>query len=308
MIIVFGSINMDMVVPVGNFPKPGETVIGSGYDMLPGGKGANQALAAARMGPKVALVGCVGDDGIGMRMLAGLRRDGVITSGVAQSELPTGMAVIITNGAGENEIIVASGANADAKADQIPDEILKSSYLLLLQGETPPQENWILLERAKKRGVTTILNLAPVVEIPREALANIDYLVVNKIEAQQIAHALKIDLNEDAALLARALAHQAKLTCIITLGEHGSIAVAPDGAAIRVPALSISHVVDTTGAGDAYCGTLAAALYGRKNLTEAMKLASIAGSLACTKRGAQDSFAYLGEIEENLERLGSAQR
>ena len=296
---------MDMVVPVGRFPKPGETVIGSGYNMLPGGKGANQALAAARMGPKVALVGCVGDDGMGMRMLTGLRRDGVITSGVGQSELPTGMAVIITNEAGENEIVVASGANAHAKADQIPDEILKSSHLLLLQGETPPKENWTLLERAKQRGVTTILNLAPVVDIPREALAHIDYLVVNKIEAEQIAHALKIDLHEDAALLARALAHQAKLTCIITLGAHGSTAVTPDGGpGIHVPALGLSHVVDTTGAGDAYCGTLAAALYSRKNLADAMKLASIAGSLACAKRGAQDSFPYLGEIEENLERLG----
>jgi ribokinase len=297
---------MDMVVPVGRFPQPGETVIGSGYSMVPGGKGANQALAAARMGPKVALVGCVGDDGMGMRMLTGLRRDGVITSGVGQSELPTGMAVIMTNEAGENEIVVASGANVHAKADQVPDEILKSSHLLLVQGEVPPQESWTLLERAKKRGVTTILNLAPVVDIPREALAHIDYLVVNKLEAEQIAKALKIDLAEDAALLARALAQQAKLTCIITLGEHGSVAVTPDGTSVRVPALTVSKVVDTTGAGDAYCGTLAAALYSRKNLTDAMKLASVAGSLACTKAGAQDSFPYQAQIEENLEHLGAA--
>jgi ribokinase len=308
MIIIFGSINMDMVVPVGKFPAAGETVLSPRYDMLPGGKGANQALAAARVGPKTALVGCVGDDGIGLRMLNGLKRDGVITSGVAQSDLPTGMAVILTNEKGENEIVVVSGANADAKADQIPDEILKSSHVLLLQGETPPQENWTLLERAKKRGVTTILNLAPVVEIPRETLAHIDYLVVNQIEARQIAQALKLDLDEDAAKLARALAQQARLTCIVTLGAQGSLAVTPDGHTIRVPALKIGNVVDTTGAGDAYCGTLAAALYSRKTLTDAMKLASVAGSLACTKRGAQDSFPYIGEIEEKLEQLGPAEQ
>ena len=132
--------------------------------------------------------------------------------------------------------------------------------------------------------------------------------MVNRLEAGQIARALNIDLDEDATLLARALAHQAKLTCIITLGEHGSVAVTADGSGIRVPAFRPGHIVDTTGAGDAYCGTLAAALYGRKNLTDAMKLASVAGSLACTKRGAQDSFAYQGEIEENLERLGPVEQ
>lgn len=306
MIIVFGSINMDMVVPVGRFPVPGETLMGSSYEMLPGGKGANQALAAARMGPKVALVGCVGDDGTGMRMLAGLKRDGVMTSGVAQSELPTGMAVIIAAQGGENEIIVAPGANREARADQIPDEILKPSNVLLLQGETKPEENWTLLQRAKKHGVTTILNLAPVIEIPREALANIDYLVVNLLEAGQIARALGLDLHEDAALLARALAHQGKLTCIITVGADGAVAVKPDGLTIRVRAMKIDPVVDTTGAGDAWCGTFAAALYRKLPLAEAMKYAAVAGSLACTKRGAQDSFPYLGDIEKGLAELGEA--
>jgi ribokinase len=306
MIIVFGSINMDMVMPVGRFPTPGETVLAGGYEMMPGGKGANQALAAARMGGKVALVGCVGDDGVGLRMLNGLRRDSVMTSGIGTSPLPTGMAVILTGPDGENEIIAAAGANADAKADQVPDEILKPVNLLLMQGETAPEENWILLERAKKRGVTTILNLAPAIAIPREALANIDYLIVNQIEARQIAEALKIDLDHDAAKLAHALAHQGKLTCIITLGAEGCIGVAPNGPVIRVPALKLDNVVDTTGAGDAYCGTFAAAIYSKKTLTDAMKLASIAGTLSCMKRGAQDSYAYIYDIEAQLDRLEPA--
>jgi ribokinase len=305
MLIVFGSINMDMFLPVGRFPAPGETVLAGGYEMMPGGKGANQALAAARTGVnKIALVGCVGDDGMGMRMLNGLRRDGVMTSGVGQSTLPTGMAIILTNSAGENEIIVATGANTDAKADQVPDEILNSTAMVLMQGETSPEENWTLLERAKKRGARTILNLAPAIPVPQGALANIDYLIVNQIEARQIAGALKIDLDQDASKLAGVLAQQGKLTCIITMGAKGSVAVTPDRRTLRVPALQLNEVVDTTGAGDAYCGTLAASLYMRKTLSDSMKLASIAASLACRKRGAQDSYAYWAEIESYFEGMG----
>lgn len=175
MIIVFGSINMDVIVPVGKFPVAGETIIGGDYEMVPGGKGANQALAAARSGVKVALVGCVGDDGMGMRMLNGLRRDGVTTSGVGQSEKPTGMAIILIDKTGENQITISAGANGEAKADQIPDEILLPTAMLLVQGETPAHENWLILSRAKKRGVKTIMNLAPAIELHQSALDNIDY-------------------------------------------------------------------------------------------------------------------------------------
>jgi len=303
MIIVFGSINMDMVIPVPHFPVAGETVLGLGdYAMLPGGKGANQALAAARMGPKVALVGQIGDDGTGMRLMAGLRRDGVVTSGVGQSDKPTGMAIIMTDPTGENQIVVATGANMDVRQDQVPDEILGPDAFLMLQGETPLEENWALLQRAKNLGTHTFMNLAPVIDIPVSALEQLDYLVINELEVKQIADALKMKA-DNALNLATALATTYKLTCIVTLGEKGSFAVTPTRKLIHVEALAIEDTVDRTGAGDAYCGTLAAMLYVRKPLEDAMKMASIAGSLACTKKGTQSAYAYLGEIEENLGNL-----
>lgn len=304
MIIVFGSIHMDMHLPVDRFPVPGETVLSSHYDQYAGGKGANQALAAARVGVRVALVGRVGDDGMGMRMLAGLRRSGVNTSGVAQSPLPTGLAVVIGDRTGENQVIVSVGANADIRDDQIPDEILTPKNMLLLQMETPPAENWKILERAKKRGVKTMLNLAPAINIPQAALENLDYLIVNQIEARMIAAKLGIDMDKNAAKLAQALAVKGNLTCIVTQGPQGSVAVDPAGTAIRAPSLKLETVVDTTGSGDAYCGTLAALLHEGKPLEEAMRMASVAGALTCTKRGTQDAFPYIGEVEEKLAMLG----
>jgi ribokinase len=306
MIIVFGSINMDMTLPVGQFPQPGETVLSPGSETFAGGKGANQALAAARTGAKTALVGRVGDDGMGLRILNGLRRDGVMTSGVAVSEdLPTGLAIVITNTEGENEIIVATGANGQVSHEQVPDEILTQKNILMLQMETSPAENWALLERAEKGGTTTILNLAPAITIPQAALARVDYLIVNQIEARQIATKLGLDTARNMELIARALAQQGNLTCIVTLGEQGSVAIMPDGNFIRVPALPIEHMADRTGAGDAYCGTLAGMLHEGRTLGDAMRYASVAGALACKARGAQPSYAYIADIEEQLANLGA---
>ena len=305
MIIVFGSINMDMLLTVPAFPAAGETAFGTEYRFIHGGKGANQALAASRMGLKTALVACVGDDGFGMRIVNGLRRDGVLVTGVGQSPRPTGLAVIMVRADGENQIVITPGANADLRADQVPDEILGSPSVLLLQGETPPAENWILLKRARACGAITILNLAPVIDLPKDSLADLDYLIVNQIEARQIAAKLGLDFDHDTAKLAHTLSRQ-NLTCVITMGGEGAIAVTPDGMLTKVAALALNHVVDTTGAGDAWCGTFAAALHQRKTLAEAMKLASVAGSLACLTLGAQEAFPYQGQIEEHLPLLPDA--
>lgn len=306
MIIVFGSINMDMIMPVGRFPQPGETVLSPAYDMQAGGKGANQALAAARTGAKVALVGRVGDDGMGLRILNGLRRDGVMTSGVAQSDQPTGLAAVITDGGGESEIVAAIGANAGITNDQVPDEVLLPKNMLLLQMEIPAIENWALLERAEKGGIPVILNLAPAINIPQGMLEKLDYLVVNQIEARQIAEKLGINVERNIEKLAQALSQKGSLTCIVTLGAQGSVAVTPDGGLIRVPAFEVPEIIDRTGAGDAYCGTLAGMLHQGKSLAEAMRYASVAASLACTKRGAQAAYAYLGDIEDGLKTMGAA--
>lgn len=303
MIIVFGSINMDIFMSVSHFPQPGETVVSPGYEMSPGGKGANQALAAARSGAKVAMIGRVGDDGMGARILNNLRRAGVMTSGVAQSEQATGCAVIARDTEGENQILVALGANADVIHDQIPDDILGKRNMVMMQNEILPEQNWKIIERAHALGATTILNLAPAIHIPENILKKLDYLVVNQIEARQIASSMKIPAENHESQIALALSKMGDLTCIITMGERGSFAVTPDGHEIHVPALKLETFVDKTGAGDAYCGTLAAALHANLPLIEAMKRAAVAGSLTCLNKGAQPSFPYLGDIEENLARL-----
>ncbi len=308
MLIVFGSINMDLRLQVDDFPQPGETVLTPGYDMSPGGKGANQALASARTGTKTALVGMVGDDGAAHRILGNLRRNEVITSGVATSEsLPTGMAIVTTDKSGENQIMVAQGANAMVTHDQIPDEILKPGKVLLLQMEVPIAANIALMERAKKNGATVILNLAPVFQIPEKALALADYLILNELEARTIAEMIGLTAQQDMMVIARALSSIGKLDCVVTLGEQGSLAMCHDGAGWRVPALKLDEVVDTTGAGDCYCGTFAAAIHNKFAIGSAMRRASVAASMSCMKRGTQESYPYIADVEATLEDFPQAQ-
>jgi ribokinase len=308
MIVVFGSINMDINMRVKDFPRAGETVLSPSYDMSPGGKGANQALACARGGAKAALVGKVGDDGMGTRILNGLRRNEVMTSGVATSDyLPTGLAFVACNAKGENQITVASGANADVAAIQVPDEILKPGNILLLQMEVPLAENIQLMERAKKHGTTVILNLAPAFHIPQKALDLVDYLIVNELEARMIAETIGINPDQDLMIVAKALSTKGQLDCVVTLGAKGSVAMMQKGTGWRVPAMDIKEIVDTTGAGDCYCGTLAAGLHNKLALGSAMRRASIAASLSCTKKGAQESYPYISEVEEILETFPQAQ-
>jgi ribokinase len=297
MIIVFGSINMDISIAVGKLPQPGETVLSSSYEQFPGGKGANQALAAHRMGPKTAIVGSAGDDAMGTRIVTRLRRHGVTTSGVAHLEhLPTGCAFIARDANGENQIIVSAGANVSSSANQVPDEILKPGVWLLMQMELRAAENWELLARARERGVTTMLNLSPALPVPEEALQMLDYLVVNELEAKQALQNLNLPSEE-------ALAKKFDLTCVVTLGAKGAKAVLPDGRSVSVRALKLDKIVDTTGSGDAFCGTLAGALYENMPLERAMKYASAAASLSCLKEGAQTSYVYRGDVEDRLSEL-----
>ncbi len=301
---------MDVNMRVKDFPAAGETVISSSYDMTPGGKGANQALACARSGARTALVGKVGDDGMSHRILAGLRRNEVLTSGVATSEfLPTGMATVTCNADGENQIVVALGANVDIAADQVPDEILKPDNILLAQMEVPLKENFALMERAKQHGTKVILNLAPAYHMSQKMLELVDCLIVNEPEARKIAEVVGIAPNQDLTIVAKALAAKGELDCIITLGAKGALAIMKNGSGWRVPALPLKpeQVIDTTGAGDCFCGTLAAGLHARLALGSAMRRASVAAGLACTKKGAQDSYPYIAEIEQALESFPQAE-
>lgn len=309
MIVVFGSINMDVNMRVKHFPRAGETILSPAYEMTPGGKGANQSLAAARGDAKTALVGKVGDDAMAHRILIGLRRNEVMTSGVATSDvLPTGLAFVMRDMSGENQIVVASGANADVQAAQVPDEILKPGNILLLQMEVPLNENIVLMERAKKLGASVMLNLAPAIQIPQSALELIDYLVVNELEARAIGNVVGIPPGQDLMLVAKALAIKGNLECIVTLGGRGAVSMNPKGEGWRVPALEVKEIVDTTGAGDCFCGTLAAALHNRLAMGSAMRRASVAASLSCTKKGAQESYPYISEVDEAVEGFPQAQQ
>jgi ribokinase len=306
MIIVFGSINRDFIFSTDHLPTPGETVLCNDYDISTGGKGSNQALAASRFGDRVALVGKVGDDNIGMNVLNTIRREGVMTSGVAQSEdLPTGCAAVIHDKNGENQIAMTPGANIETKAEQVPDEILNENTFILMQMEVNPAQNIELSKRAKEFGSKTILNLAPAQNISKDLLKNIDYLITNEIEFNQLAVFLGYDTSTGIEKINKEISEKEQLCSIITLAEKGSIAHLKDGTSIKIPALKLDKVIDTTGAGDAFCGTLTACLYKDISIEESMKRASIAGSLACMNKGIQDSFVYLNDIEEHLENLPS---
>jgi ribokinase len=309
MIIVFGSLSMDMALRVDRLPEPGDSVLTSDYTLYPGGRGANQALAAARCGAKVVMIGKVGVDNYGRLVTDSLKKDGVIVSGVAKSDIhPTGSSVIIRSSGGKNRTIVMTGANVEASHEQIPDEILIKQNMILMQMELPVDQTVALLERAKAHGLTTMLNLAPAVTIPHKMLGLIDYLVINSIEARMIASKLGMTEENNALKIAHGLSVEGQLTCILTLSKRGAVAVTKDGKAWGVPIMPIEQekIVDVTGAGDAYCGTLAAAIHDGQPLEEAMRRAGVAGTLACLKEGSQESFPFLDDIETALENMPKA--
>ncbi len=307
MLIVFGSINMDVNMNLKSFPADGETVISSSYIMSPGGKGANQALAAARTGTKTALVGKVGDDGAGLRIMNYLRRNEVMTSGVAKSEeLPTGMAIVGKNKKGGKRTLVASGANAMVSADQVPSDILNNKNVVLLQMEVPIEQNVIIMKTARDNGAKVILNLAPAVMLPDPALALIDYLIINQIEARQLAKKMNIDIENNMPKLAHALAVKGKLTCIVTLGPDGIVSCDHTGHGFQIDSLKLDDVKDTVGAGDCFVGTFAACIHDGVNLPKALRKATIASGLSCQNEGAMESYPYIADVEEMLERFPDA--
>jgi ribokinase len=294
MITVFGSINVDLVCRVRKSPLPGETVLGSDYALIPGGKGANQALAARRAGAAVRMIGAIGDDDIGKVALNELTPAGVDLGDVARRQGTTGVAIITVDESGENTIVVSPGANATAHAGQIPAGGLGPGDTLLLQLEVPQPEVFAAARGARQAGARTVLSVAPFAPFTPEQLADIDIVIVNEHEAEDFARHFDLSGGGAEATVA-ALAVRLGRTVIATLGPEGAVA-AGGGDVIRVPALTVTPV-DTTGAGDTFAGVLAAFLDEGRGLAEAMALAAIAGSLACTKHGAQPSFPTRAEIE-----------
>jgi ribokinase len=286
-ILVIGSINIDLVVRAPRFPKPGETIRGGDLLTAAGGKGANQAVAAARQGASVAMLGRVGSDNSGDQLLAGLKADGVDTRLMLRGETPTGTAMIVVDDQGQNTIIVAPGANdAVTPADVVPDA-LADVRLVLFQLEIPVETVLHAARIAKQQGVMVILNPAPARQIPDELIRLADYLLPNETELNLLTGKPVQDV-QSAEAAARALIEKGARTVIVTLGANGALLVTSDRA-VHVPAFQV-NVVDTTAAGDAFIGGFAAALLSGADLEQAVRYGNASGALATTKFGAQPSL------------------
>lgn len=255
--------------------------------MQPGGKGANQALAAARDGARVVLAGCVGSDAFAAPALALLRAAGVDLSRVAETASPTGIAAIAVDPMGKNLIVVASGANARTAAAQVEDALLTPATTLLLQREVDPVESALLALRAKRRGCRVVLNTAPAGPFPAEALAAIDVLVANEVEAAALG-----------ARTAAELAARHGVAAVVTRGEFG-VEVASASESFALPAHTVA-VRDTTAAGDTFTGVLAAALDRGRSLRDAVARANAAAALTCTREGTQGSIPLAAETDALL--------
>ncbi|MGG5810363.1 ribokinase [Falsiroseomonas sp. CW058] len=288
-VLVFGSANADLVFAVPDLPAPGVTVLGGDLRALPGGKGANQAVAAARDGARVSFAGCVGRDAFATVATAALRGAGVDLSRLAVVDLPTGCASICVDPAGRNQIAVAPGANLAARAAQVEDAALHPGATLLMQMEVPPAEVATLVHRAKDRGARVVLNLAPPAEIPAEALRRLDLLVANEHEAAVLGARLGCGAGADAL--------RGALGCdvAVTLGEAGAVLAGAAGP-LRVPAFHVTPV-DTTGAGDCWCGVLCAALDRGLPAEAALRRAAAAAALACTRPGAAAGMPVAAETD-----------
>jgi ribokinase len=266
-VIVFGSVNLDLVACGPAIPRPGETLLATSFATKPGGKGANQALAARLAGAQVAMAGAVGRDAFADAALVNVAASGVDLRWLARVEAPTGVALINVDAAGENAITVVPGANALAVASQVPDDALVPGNTLLMELEVPVREVQALARRARVRGARVILNGAPAAALPADLLADVDFLVVNQHER------------------ARCAADGQDVDVLLTMGAEGA---SLDWNGTRfTEAPPVVDVVDTTGAGDALCGAFAAALDRGLPPPRALREGVHAGALACTYQGAQ---------------------
>jgi len=296
-IIVIGSINLDLIADVERIPSPGETISGESFKTAPGGKGANQALAAARAGAPTQMIGGVGKDGFAKQATELMLAGGVDMASVRESHAATGVALILVDRSGENIIAVVPGANGSVVPGDFAHTGFTADDVVLLQHEIRLETVEAALDAARAGGATSILNTAPFRQEAAAFIDKADLIIANETEFDLYAKALKL-AGADRIAQMQAFAQKSGRTIIVTLGGDGVIAVTPDEMH-KVAALKIKPV-DTVGAGDTFCGYLAAGLHDGLALPDALRRAAAAGSLACLKPGAQPAIPMAKEVDQAL--------
>ena len=300
-VLVVGSANVDFTVAASRLPGVGETVSGGTLLVNHGGKGANQAVAARRLGAEVRFVACVGDDASGRDIRAALQAEGVGVDGmIVTREAATGTALIVVDQQGRNQIVVAPGANWRLSAEHVRSraEDFAWAQVVLCQLETPLDTLDVALGEARRRGLVTVLNPAPVRDgISDDVWRRVDYLTPNEGEAARLS-GVPVENVRSAGAAARVLRERGVGTVIVTLGVQGSVACTAGGD-VRTEAFPV-NAVDTTAAGDSFNGALGTALAAGDALPDALRFASAAAALACTRRGAQPSLPTRAEVDRLL--------
>jgi len=294
-ILVVGSLNMDLVVRVARHPRVGETLLGGDFQTFPGGKGANQAVAAARLGAAVSMIGCVGSDAFGAALLAAVEKDGVDTAFIRRHPAAaSGVALITVSQDGQNTIVVAAGANGQLTAQDVlsAEAAFEDAGAVVLQLEIPLPAVEAAARLGRKHGAMVLLNPAPAQPLSDGLLALVDYLIPNQTELQHLAGL------SDPDQAARALLERGVRNLVVTLGEQGSRWVSPVGQK-DAPAFAV-RAVDTVAAGDAFVGAFAVALAEGRPVKEALRYGNAAGALAVTRAGAQPSLPTRIEVEKLL--------
>ena len=299
-VVVVGSLNVDLVVHAARLPQPGETLTGTEFLTDQGGKGANQAVAAARAGARVAMVGRVGRDAYGTRVIAALRQEAIACDALSvDPDRPTGVAAITVAAGGENSIVVVPGANHTLRAGHVEaaQGLLAAARIVVLQLEVPIEAVAAALRIARAAGVPTLLNAAPATALPADLLAAVDWLVVNAGEAARLLDAA-VDDRAQALAAAQALLARGPRHVIVTLGADGLVH-AERAASTYLPASPV-QAIDTTGAGDTFVGVLAAALAEGRPPQAALRWGQAAAALAVTRRGSQSAIPRRDEILAGL--------
>lgn len=295
---VLGSLNMDLVTNVNITPKVGETILGSGFSQIPGGKGANQAAAIGRLGGNVSMIGRVGNDPFADKLLSSLEKDNVDIKNVSKSEVkPTGTALIMVNADGDNSIVVIPGSNFDINSSDITSDMLDGDYLVA-QLETPLEVIESSFKLAKEKGVKTVLNPAPAKKLSKELLSTVDILIPNETEFELLTGHNALD-EKELDIGVKKLIDLGTSLVLITLGSNGSVLC--DGKEKKYFKASKVKAVDTTAAGDSFIGGLLYSLSNGKSIDDSIVFASKVAALTVTKSGAQSSLPTLKEVDERYE-------